>query len=358
MNDDTTSHETLTGTSFLDALSHAPFAIVITNPRHADNPIVYVNDTFTEMTGYARDFAVGQNCRFLQGDDRQQDGIVALRKAVAEGREITVDLNNYRPDGVMFRNQLTISPLYSQEGDLSFFLGIQMELEAKKDDPKTEADRRVRTALEEIQHRVKNHLSMVVGLIRMQSRQSGDSGAQDFNTLARRVEALQLLYAELADKSGAETENPEDELVALGAYLSRIANALGHLEGRSGIRVNVEAEKMSVPFQVATQVGLVLSELMTNALQHAFVDREEGLLEIEAKTLSNGVLRLVVSDDGHGIPDGVNWPQDGNLGSRIVRQLVRDLDASLDVASGGVQGTTLTLDVPEASLAQVEVEKA
>lgn len=345
------SPETLAGSNFLDALSRAPSSIVITNPRQEDNPIVYVNETFTEITGYARDFAIGQNCRFLQGDDRSQAGIDKMRDAIQEGREISVDLNNYRPNGALFRNQLTISPLYSEEGELSFFLGIQIELEAGKGDPKTNADRQMETALQEIQHRVKNHLSMVVGLIRLQARQSGDGATQDFNTLARRVEALQLLYAELSDRTA---EGAEDEQVALGAYLSRIANAIGHLEGRSGIRVNVDAEKINVPFQVATQRGLILSELMTNALQHAFEDQDEGLLEVEIKTLSNDVLRLVVSDDGRGIPDGINWPKDGNLGSRIVQQLVADLGASLDVASGGVQGTTLTLDVPPASQVQVD----
>ena len=173
--------------------------------------------------------------------------------------------------------------------------------------------------------------------------------------LARRVETLQLLYEELSGQEDPQDDD-EEETVALGAYLSRVANAVAHLDGRSGVRVNIDAEKLRVPFQTATQLGLILSELMTNSLQHAFDGREEGLLEIEAKTLSNGVFRLLVSDDGIGIPDDIVWPSEGNLGGRIIERLVAGLDGNLDVAAGDVQGTTVTLDVPKARVTVAKPE--
>lgn len=338
----------ISSTHLLKALTRAPFSIVLTDPTLDDNPIVYVNDTFEIITGYARDFAIGQNCRFLQGDDAQQEELEQLRQAILEEREITVDLCNYRPDGAVFYNRLMISPLYNREGKLVHFLGIQAEIDTGPDDKDTDMDAGLKLALEEIQHRVKNHLAMIVSMIRLQAGRQDPSAPADFDTLARRVETLQLLYEELSEK--VSDDGKKDETIALGAYLSRVANAIAHVDGRSGIRVNVEAEKMSVAFETATQIGLILSELMTNALQHAFKDREEGLLEVEAKTLSNGVFRLVVSDDGVGIPDDVNWPEDGNLGGRIVRSLVSGLRAKLDVMAGDVQGTTVTLDVPKATL--------
>lgn len=342
--------------TLLAALSRAPFSIVLTDPRADDNPIVYVNDTFTSITGYAREFAVGRNCRFLQQDDRDQDAIKALRKAIKDNEECLVDVRNYRPDGELFWNRLMISPLRGEDGTVLYFVGLQLEIEVPPGDKETQHDRDVQRALEEVQHRVKNHLAMVVSMIRLQSASLTDDPTEDFTMLARRVETLQLLYEELAGQD-EEVSKDGEETVALGAYLSRVANAVAHLDGRSGVRVNIEAEKLRVPFQTATQLGLILSELMTNSLQHAFEDREEGLLEIEAKTLSNGVFRLLVSDDGVGIPDDITWPSEGNLGGRIIESLVNGLNGRLDVAAGDVQGTTITLDVPRAKVITKEEEE-
>lgn len=335
------------GLSLLEALSRAPFSIVLTDPRAADNPIVYVNDTFTTITGYARDFAVGRNCRFLQKEDRNQDAIKELRTAISEEKEVLVDVRNYRPDGEVFWNRLMISPLRGADGNVLYFVGLQLEIEVPPGEQQTQHDRDVQQALEEIQHRVKNHLAMVVSMIRLQSGAESADPKQDFDMLARRVETLQLLYEELSARE-EDQEDDGEETVALGAYLSRVANAVAHLDGRSGVRVNIDAEKLRVPFQTATQLGLILSELMTNALQHAFEGRDEGLLEIEAKTLSNGVFRLLVSDDGVGIPEDIDWPSEGNLGGRIIESLVNGLEGKLDVSAGDVQGTTVTLDVPHA----------
>ncbi|MGR3542660.1 MAG: PAS domain-containing protein [Hasllibacter sp.] len=346
----------LHASSFLEALSRAPFSLVLTDPTLEDNPIVYVNDTFTAITGYSRAFAVGRNCRFLQGDEGDQASIDALRKAIREGREIVVDIRNYRPDGELFLNRLMISPLFSETGALIYFLGIQMEIEAHPGDRRTPPkDRDMERALAEIQHRVKNHLAMIVGMIRLQAGGRAEGRPGDFSTLARRVETLQLLYEELSDREGTDRG---DEDVALGAYLSRVANAIAHLDGRSGIRVNIEAEKLRVPFPVATQLGLILSEVMTNALQHAFDGREEGLLEVEAKTLTDGTFRLLVADDGVGMPDGLDWPGEGSLGGRIIAQLTEGLEARLSVGSGAVQGTTVTIDVPAPTLAARQPEIA
>ena len=95
--------------------------------------------------------------------------------------------------------------------------------------------------LAEVQHRVKNHLAMIVSMIRLQAR-SADAG-DDYVVLARRVEALQLLYQELSETGVSSTFRDE---VPLGAYVSRIAAAVGHLDGGQGIRVNVIAEEVMV----------------------------------------------------------------------------------------------------------------
>nr|WP_202389913.1 ATP-binding protein [Parapontixanthobacter aurantiacus] len=131
----------------------------------------------------------------------------------------------------------------------------------------------------------------------------------------------------------------------MGAYLGRIASAIAHIDGREGIRVNFDADKIAVPVETAARTGLIFSEVLTNSLQHAFEDRSEGLVEARVKQLSGSTLRISVMDDGTGMPADHDWPNNGNLGSRIVRNLVAGLNGDLNVDTK-IKGTTITLDIP------------
>jgi PAS domain S-box-containing protein len=321
--------------------TRAGVSMVLTNPHLPDNPIVYVNDAFERTTGFARAAAVGRNCRFLQGERTDPDHVAALREGIAEGREVAVDILNYRADGTPFRNRLLVAPVHGADGRAIYHLGIQKELSAE------EARRSGAVppdeAMREIQHRVKNHLAMIVGLIRIQSRQN--LGARDhFDTLARRVESLQLLYEELSFAGPARG----GETISLGAYLGRICNAIAHLDGRPGIRVGINMADLAASVETGARIGLILSEVVTNALEHAFVDRQRGELAVRLLPWDGHGVRVEVRDDGVGLPAGVRWPDMESLGGRIVAGLVDGLAARLLVDSGP-GGTTVTLDVPDAS---------
>ena len=110
------------------AVAASSNGIVITDPRLPDNPIVYVNPAFERTTGYAMGEVLGRNCRFLQGDDREQPPLEELRAAVREGRECRVILRNYRKDGARFWNELYVSPVYDEEGNLTNFVGVQNDV--------------------------------------------------------------------------------------------------------------------------------------------------------------------------------------------------------------------------------------
>ena len=244
---------------------HANIAMVLTDPNLEDNPIVYANAAFEKVTGYARSAALGRNCRFLQGEETSTEARERLRAAIAAQEEVTVELRNRRADGTPFLNRVLVAPIL-HEGRCTHFLGLQMEV-AENTELGTEADRQLR----ELQHRVKNHLAMIIALIRRQSEES--QSPHDFHALARRIESLQLLYEELVNGEG-------DELIPMGSYLSRIASAIGHLDGRAGIRMQVDVEAVTLPLSEATAIGLVLSELLTNAFQHAFEGRDAGQVEV------------------------------------------------------------------------------
>ena len=114
----------------IQAIALSPIAMVISNPRRADNPLEVVNDVFCELTGYPEEEIIGRNCRFLAGTSTQEEATEQLRSSIRMRRPALVELTNYRRDGTPFRNGVMITPLLGQEEELAWFLGSQVELPA------------------------------------------------------------------------------------------------------------------------------------------------------------------------------------------------------------------------------------
>lgn len=106
----------------------SPIAMVVTNPRLPDNPIVAINAAFTALTGYSAEEAVGRNCRFLAGADAESWDRSALREAVDQQKPTIAELLNYRKDGSSFRNAVMIAPLFDESGSLAYYVGSQMDV--------------------------------------------------------------------------------------------------------------------------------------------------------------------------------------------------------------------------------------
>ncbi len=110
------------------ALAAASNGIIIADARLAYNPVIYVNPAFEKITGYSSTDVIGQNCRFLQGTDTEQPALDELRSSIKAGTSCKVILRNYRKDGMLFWNELSISPIHDENGKLSHFIGIQTDI--------------------------------------------------------------------------------------------------------------------------------------------------------------------------------------------------------------------------------------
>ena len=319
-----------------EGYARAKVSMVLTNPNLDDNPIVYVNQAFTRTTGYARSATIGRNCRFLQGEATDKAAVDILRSAIEMEQNVTVDILNYKANGAPFMNRLIVSPIVDGDGKTQYFIGIQKELRNGERDPNAE---RINDQLMEVQDRVHSDLSMIITMIRQQS--VATSVPEDFAALSRRIETLQLLYEEM---KLADQQSNRDS-IQMGSFISRLSSAIAHIEGRSGIRMNIQIEPVEVPIEVATRVGLVVSELLTNTFQHAFERMDTGLVEIRMSQLSAGGLRLIISDDGIGIPSVMEWPSSKTVGGRIISGLIEGLEGTLHLGRGAA-GSFVTIDVP------------
>lgn len=119
--------------------------IVIAEQEGDDNILIYVNKAFERLTGYTADEILYQDCRFLQAGDRDQVGLTSIRGAIAQGQSSRVILRNYRKDGSLFWNELSISPVYNAADQLTYYIGIQKDVTAQ-----VELEQRAKRAEQEL----------------------------------------------------------------------------------------------------------------------------------------------------------------------------------------------------------------
>jgi PAS domain S-box-containing protein len=115
------------------AMDAAPVGILISDPEEPDNRAVYVNDQFTALTGYDESAVLGRNCRFLQGEDTRQEPVDEMRAAIDENRSTSVELRNYRADGSMFWNRVTVAPIRDADGEVTNYVGFQEDITERKE---------------------------------------------------------------------------------------------------------------------------------------------------------------------------------------------------------------------------------
>ncbi len=125
-------HTEIDSSILVQAVNAANDGFVITDNKLPDNPIVFVNEAFEKMTGYKREEILHRNCRFLQGEDRHQEALGILRQAIREGKPCRVEMRNYKKDGTLFWNELSMAPLIGKNGEITHFVGIQKNITNQK----------------------------------------------------------------------------------------------------------------------------------------------------------------------------------------------------------------------------------
>jgi PAS domain S-box-containing protein len=110
---------------FKKAMDSASCGITIADATDKEMPLIYVNEEFLKITGYSRNEVIGKNCRFLQGKDTKQQGIKKIRESLSKGLPCHVSIKNYTKSGKLFYNELRLSPILDNEGNITHYVGIQ-----------------------------------------------------------------------------------------------------------------------------------------------------------------------------------------------------------------------------------------
>lgn len=317
---------------FKQFLDHVPVAIAVSELAPSET-ITYCNLEFERMIGKPAADIQGNAWKVLPGVAAAHNDNTKLSSAVINDDEYigTFEISN---DGQCLEVDAWSNVIENEDGVPLFRLvalattGQRIRV-AGEQDAQLLRDKDV--LLRELQHRVKNNLQMITALIRMEARNlpEGDTGVR-FQRLAGRINALGQLY-DLLDDDGDQNG------IDLGVYLSKVASSVMEAHAVEGVRLELKVDAWPVSLDVAMPTGLVVNEIMTNALKYAFEGRSGGTISLSSLVSETGC-RVVISDDGIGLPDGKAWPQAGKLGDAIAQSLKDNAKATLDVQSAPDKG--------------------
>jgi PAS domain S-box-containing protein len=299
------------------AIDAATNGIVITDAQKPDMPIIYVNPAFERITGYSRAEVVGRNCRFLQAGDHDQPALQDLRTALREGRSCQVVLRNYRKDGSLFWNELSLAPVHDEEDRLVHYVGVQNDITERKHTDEQlarknealdaalvdaeEATRAKSEFLANMSHEIRTPLNAIIGMSGLLLDTSLTVEQRDYaETIRTSSDSLLAIVNDILDFSKIEAsrleleQQPFDLRVCIEESLDLLAPAAAQKDLELGYLIDD-----NVPLTLigdVTRVRQILVNLLSNAVK--FTDHGEVIISVGAKEmrLEIGDSRLEIAD--------------------------------------------------------------
>jgi PAS domain S-box-containing protein len=364
---------------FFSAVQTTRMPMIITDPHQPDNPIIFANRAFAEMTGYELDELVGRNCRFLQGPETNRDSIADVRDGIAERREVATEVLNYRKDGSTFWNALFVSPVFDDRGELVYFFGSQLDVSRRRDAEDSLRQSQKMEALGQltggIAHDFNNllqvmggYLEMIIGAELEDSKQAAlvHRAAKHAQGATEKAALLtqQLLAFSRRQKLEGRTVNVN------GLVLSMVDMAANTLGGEVELRTRLAKGLWNCKID-PTQAEVALLNLLINS-RDALQGRDERVVTLSTSNVEvndsalekydqlppGRFIRVCVSDNGSGMPPELisrvvdpffTTKEEGKgtgLGLSMVYGFVKQSGGTVRIDSDVDKGTTVCLYFP------------
>jgi PAS domain S-box-containing protein len=364
---------------FFAAVETTRMPMIVTDPHQPDNPIVFCNRAFSQMTGYSMDEIVGHNCRFLQGADTDRSTLADVRSAIENRRELAVEILNYRKNGSAFWNALFVSPVYDQKGDLVYFFGSQLDVSRRRDAEEALRQAQKMEALGQltggIAHDFNNLLQVVIGYSDIMQRNLGalepaqprmNRAMDQIRQAADRASTLtqQLLAFARKQRLDGRTVNLNDLVDNMGAMAERT------LGDAISVRRELDSKLCNARLD-AVQAEMALLNILINARDAM---PEGGTVRVETSNLTvrsgddlgsvslspGRYATIAITDSGTGIPPEIisrvmdpffTTKEEGKgtgLGLSMVYGFMKQSNGAVGIDSTPGEGTTVRLFFPEA----------
>lgn len=280
--------------------------IVLVDPNKKDMPIVFVNDAFVDMTGYQKEEVVGKNCRFLQGEFVEQSPKRNIKLAIKEKRACEIEIKNFTKEGICFYNLLNINPLFDDEGNLLYYIGLQFDITNSVEYRKITTIKRLSEGLT---HEINTAMAPIKG--HMEMLKYDIEAIDDENAKKYMLESLlsiqkskkiiedisnSLHYFSSTSQKESEKFNLLDSIdEAISQYKDKISSNKINLKIQSQKKLLLDAEKDAI-----VHLWMILLDNSIDALIETNIDKE---ITIKVEEKNDGI-EISFEDNAQGIhPD-------------------------------------------------------
>ncbi|AKB31886.1 Sensory transduction histidine kinase [Methanosarcina siciliae HI350] len=316
--------------------------------------ITYVNKKMADMLGYTLEEGIGRSV----WDFVDEESKIIIKKNIdkkLQGTNESYELRLICKDGSLLWSLINAKSLFDNDGK---FMGtVSMITDITKRKKAEEALKRMdKVRIKEIHHRIKNNLQIISSLLDLQAEKFEDENViEAFREGQNRVISMSLIHEELYKGEGTDT-------LDFSAYLKKLAENLFQTYNLSSKNINLSMDLEKDTFldmDTAVPLGIIVNELVSNSLKHAFTEIQDGEIRIqlfrerENREMHMSLFSLIIYDNGKGLPEDLDLESAGSLGLQLVGILVDQLDGELELKR--TQGTEFTIKfkVEKDNLAQV-----
>ncbi|MDZ7719070.1 MAG: PAS domain S-box protein [Balneolaceae bacterium] len=323
-------------------------AVVIMEAEPSELPgrkILYVNEAFTEMTGYEKEEVLGKTPSFLNGPKTDQSLREKLRHSMNKYETVEVEFINYKKSGEEFWINISMVPVTNNKGNYTHWVSIGRDVTARRN-----YEEEIQTSLaekemllSEIHHRVKNNLAVISGMMQLQAFESTNPELQEklFDSVFR-IKTMATVHELLYQT------NSFSNIDFTKALTSLAKNVSDTLESDSNVEMKINSMPIRLNINQAIPVSLIVNEVITNAYKHAFDKQKTGLIEIDLQEKDDQV-ELHISDNGVGLPEHFDKNDLSSMGLKLINVLSEQVGASFDY-NGLERGTQFSIFFEKAEI--------
>lgn len=298
----------------------------------------WVNTGFIKLTGYTLQDVKKSRGYHLKELTSNPLVVEHLDECIAEKRSFIYESDLMNKEGRQIWTSSTLTPILNEQGKLTNVVVIDTDITLRK-----KMEEQIRASLEErgvllreIHHRVKNNLQIIISLFNLQTHYVQDTNASKaLREGQNRIKSMALIHERFYQSDGLSRIDFDD-------YIRRLTDNLLQTSGISSGKVvlNIISEKISLDIDTAVPCGLIINEVVSNSIKHAFNDGRKGEILIRFSHLNESQYRLIIADNGVGLAAGFHLEDSDSLGIQLIHALTDQIDGTLKIdSSNGVKYT-------------------